>query len=168
MKYSIVCTLEKESQAEKVVHTLKQSGFDKTNISIMIPDKVEVRDMQHDKSGKSIAGISPNPAPTFNGSLAWLSPVGLITVPGVGPVVAAGPILTTLGKPGAQPEQNWVTKSLTTMGIQEQMAKDYEKKLTSGRIVLSVLAHQDKEALQAEEIFKSTGARDINRCGEFN
>ncbi len=165
MKYSIVCTVEKESQADKIVHTLKQSGFHKTDISLLIPDKTDVRDMQHEL-GKSHVGISPNPAPVLIGSLSWLSPVGLVAVPGVGAVVAAGPLLKILGKPAIQSGQNWVTQSLTAIGYQEPVAKDYENKLTSGRILLSVLTEKESEIQEAEQIFKSTGAKDISRCSE--
>ena len=168
MKQAVICIVPTESQADVIVSSLKDAGFCNTDISVLMPDKAGVRDMGHEKHSKAPEGTSTGAGAgaVVGGALGWLAGIGALAIPGVGPFVAAGPIMAALSGAAIGAATGGVTGGLIGLGIPEYEAKQYEGKLREGNILLSVHTENGDEAKRAEEIFKAAGAKDVKRTGE--
>ncbi|CAN5377721.1 membrane protein [soil metagenome] len=168
MKQAVICIVPTEVQAENIVDTLKVAGFLNTDISVLMPDRTGIRDLGTEKHSKAPEGTSAGAASgaVLGGALGWLAGIGALAIPGVGPFVAAGPIMAALSGAAIGAATGGVTGGLIGLGMPEYEAKQYEGKLRDGNILLSVHTDDNDQAKRAEEIFKNGGAKDITRSGE--
>jgi uncharacterized membrane protein len=168
MKQAVICLVPTESQAEKIVESLRVAEFFPSDISILMPDTTGVRDMGHEKHSKAPEGTSvgAGAGALVGGALGWLAGIGALAIPGIGPFVAAGPIMAALSGAALGAASCGVAGGLIGLGIPEWEAKQYESKLNEGNVLLSVHTEDGERVKIAEEIFKAGGARDIQLTAE--
>jgi len=168
MKQAVICIVPAESEAEKIVEALRMSGFSPSDISILMPDTTGVRDMGHEKHTKAPEGssVGAGAGAIVGGALGWLAGIGMLAIPGVGPFVAAGPIMALLSGAALGAAGCGIAGGLIGLGIPEWEAKQYESKLGEGNVLLSVHTEDGAEVKRAEEIFKVGGGKDIQRTPE--
>src|SRR6266851_7751956 len=154
--------------AEQAVDALRRAGFRNSDVSALLPDNVGTKDLAHEKSSKAPEGAATGGASggVLGGALGWLAGIGVLAIPGLGPFIAAGPIMSALAGAGAGAAAGGLAGALIGMGIPELEAKQYEGKVKSGNILLSVHAEDGREVTRAKEILKSCGAEDISYTGE--
>ncbi len=155
-------------QAEGAVDTLVNEGFFNDDISVLLPDAQGSRDFAHEKHTKAPEGTTTGVATggTIGGAIGLLAGIGAIAIPGVGPFIAAGPIMATLAGIGVGGAVGGLVGALVGMGIPEYEAKRYEGRIKSGGVLLSVHCDTSEEIKRAKQILERTGAEDIASAGE--
>jgi hypothetical protein len=153
---------------ENAVDALKMDGFRNTDISVLLPDNVGTKDFAHEKNTKAPEGAATGAGSgaVIGGTLGWLAGIGALAIPGLGPFIAAGPIMGMLAGLGAGGAVGGVVGSLVGLGIPEYEAKRYEGRIKDGGILLSVHCDKSDWVKKAEEVLKRTGAQDIASSGE--
>jgi hypothetical protein len=156
------------SSVEAAVNTLKTAGFRNTDISVLFPENVGTKDFAHEKGTKAPEGATTGAGTgaVIGGTLGWLAGIGALAIPGIGPFIAAGPIMAALAGVGAGGVIGGITGALVGMGIPEYEAKRYEGRIREGGILLSVHSDNSEWTKRAKEILENTGARDIASAGE--
>jgi hypothetical protein len=154
--------------AEDAVDTLKDAGFRNTDISVLFPDNQGTKDFAHEKQTKAPEGAVTGGASgaVIGGALGWLAGIGALAIPGVGPFIAAGPIMGMLGGIGVGGAVGGLTGALIGLGIPEYEAKRYEGRIKKGGILLSVHADDADWTKRAKNILEQTGAEDVASTGE--
>ena len=167
-KKSVFCIATSYNQAELIVDRLKIAGFSSNDISALFPEKGSTRDFAHKKSTKAPEGATAGAGTgaVLGGTLGWLAGIGALAIPGVGPLVAAGPIVAALSGAAVGGAVGGVAGALVGMGIPEYEAKRYEGKVKDGNILISVHAENSEEIDRAKEIFENAHAEDIATAGE--
>jgi hypothetical protein len=152
------------------IDELKSAGFRNTDISVLFPESAGTRDFAHEKSTKAPEGATTGAGTgvILGGALGWLVGVGALAIPGVGPFIAAGPIMTALAGAGVGGTIGGIAGALIGMGIPEYEAKGYEGQVKDGGILLSVHSDSSDWTKRAKEILKRTGAQDIASTGEVS
>lgn len=155
-------------QAERAVDTLLGAGFSNGAISVLLPDDQSTRDFAHKKDTKAPEGTTTGVTAggVIGGTLGVLAGIGAIAIPGVGPFIAAGPIMGGLAGLGVGGAVGGLIGALVGMGIPEYEAKRYEGRVKNGGVLLSVHCDTSDEIKRAKEMLKSTGAEDIATAGE--
>ena len=150
------------------VDELKSAGFSNTDISVLLPESAGTRDFAHEKNTKAPEGATTGAGTgvIVGTALGWLMGIGALAVPGVGPFIAAGPVMTALAGAGVAGTVGGIAGALIGMGIPEYEAKQYEGQLKNGGILLSVHSDNSNSTRRAREILKRTGAQDIAASGE--
>ena len=168
MKKAVFCIVSTEAQAIAIVEDLKASGFSNNDVSVLFPDKRGSRDFAHEQGTKAPEGATAGAGAgaVLGGALGWLAGIGTLAIPGVGPFIAAGPILAALSGAAVGAATGGVAGALVGYGIPEIEAKRYEGKVQGGNILLSVHAEDSKQVDRAKEIFKRHRAEDISDAGE--
>ena len=167
-KKSVFGLARDEAQACRIVDELKGAGFSNNDISVLLPDKGSTREFAHKKSTKAPEGAAAGAGTggVLGGVLGWLVGVGTLAIPGLGPFVAAGPIMAALSGAAVGGAAGGIIGSLVGMGIPEFEAKRYETRLREGRILLAVHSENSDETKRAKEIFERAGAEDIASSSE--
>jgi hypothetical protein len=167
-KKSIFCISTSRAQAEQIVDLLREEGFSNNDISALFPDKDTSRDFAHEKNTKAPEGAATGAGTggVLGGALGWLAGIGALAIPGVGPFIAAGPILAALSGAAVGAAVGGITGALIGMGIPEYEAKRYEGKIKQGNILISVHADNSDEIARVKKIYESSGAQDIATSGE--
>lgn len=170
MAKSVFCLSDNESQTEKIVQDLKAGGFSNNDISVLFPDKSGTKDFAHEKNTKVPEGAATGAGTggILGGALGWLVGIGALAIPGVGPFIAAGPIMAALAGAGVGAAVGGLTGALVGMGIPEYEARRYEGKIKEGNILISVHSEDRDEIKRAKEIFERNGAHDISYTEEKN
>ena len=155
-------------QAEQIANGLKAAGFSGDDISVLFPDKEGTRDFAHEQHTKAPEGAATGAGTggVLGGALGWLVGIGSLAIPGVGPFIAAGPIMAALAGAAVGAAAGGLAGALVVLGIPEYEAKRYEGKIREGNILISVHADDGNEVNRAKEIFKREGAEDISYTGE--
>jgi hypothetical protein len=153
---------------ENGVDALKAAGFRNTDISVLFPENVGSKDFAHEKGTKAPEGASTGAGTgaLIGGGLGWLAGIGALAIPGLGPFIAAGPIMAALAGAGVGGAVGGITGALIGMGIPEYEAKRYEGRVKEGGILLSVHSDNSEWTKRAKEILERTGAQDISSTGE--
>ena len=156
------------SQAERAVDALVQSRFSYADVSVLLPDNQRTRDFAHEKHTKAPEGTTAGAATggTLGGTLGFLAGIGALAIPGLGPFIAAGPIMGALAGIGVGGAIGGLVGALVGMGIPEYEAKRYEGRVKEGGILLSVHCATSEQVATAKDILKRTGAADIASTGE--
>ena len=167
-KSSVICIAKTESQAINIVDRLKAENFSSNDISVLFPDKSGTKDFAHEQHTKAPEGATTGGVTggVLGGALGWLVGIGALAIPGVGPFIAAGPIMAALGGAAVGGAVGGITGALIGLGIPEYEAKRYEGKVKNGNILISVHTEDRDEASRAKQIFKDAGAEDISSTGE--
>lgn len=162
-KKSVFCIARSQMEAERIVDRLKTAKFSNNDISVLFPDKGTTRDFAHEKSTKApegaVAGAGTGGA--IGGALGWIAGIGALAVPGVGPFIAAGPIVAALSGVAIGATVGGIAGGLVGMGIPEIEAKRYEGKVNDGNILISVHTENSEEITRAKDIFTKAEAKDI-------
>ena len=153
---------------ESAVDALRVEGFRNTDISVLFPENVGTKDFAMDKGTKAPEGATTGAGTgaVVGGTLGWLVGIGALAIPGLGPFIAAGPIMAALAGAGAGGAVGGLTGALIGMGIPEYEAKRYEGRVTKGGILLSVHSDSSDWTKKAKAILERTGAEDVSSTGE--
>ena len=167
-KKAVICIASSETQAEAIVDRLKSTGFSNSDISVLFPDKRGTKDFAHEHNTKAPEGATTGAGAggVVGGALGWLAGIGALAIPGVGPLVAAGPIMAALSGAAVGAAVGGLTGALVGMGIPEYEAKRYEGKIKGGNILISVHSEDSEQTKRAKAIFEEFGAQDISTTGE--
>jgi len=156
-------------QAEEAASELSSAGFASDSVSALLPDNEATRrQFAHEKNTKAPEGSATGAVAGgfVGGALGLLAGIGSLAIPGLGPLIAAGPIVATLAGAGAGGAVGTFVGSLVGMGIPEYEAKRYEGSVKDGGILLSVHCNSSEEVKLAKEIMERTGGQDIASAGE--
>src|SRR5713226_8505575 len=153
---------------ENAVDMLRQAGFRNTDISVLCPYNEGTKDFAAEKNTKAPEGTAAEASTgaVVGGTLGWLAGIGALAIPGLGPFIAAGPIMAALAGAGVGGAVGGITGALIGMGMPEYEAKRYEGRVKSGGILLSVHSDNSEWTKHAKEILEHTGAQDISSTGE--
>ena len=154
--------------AEEAVDHLRTAGFRSEDVSVLFPENLGNKDFAHEKNTKAPEGATTGgvSGAVIGGTLGWLAGIGALAIPGIGPFIAAGPIMGLLGGMGVGGAVGGITGALVGMGIPEYEAKRYEGRIREGGILLSVHADDSDWTKRARQILESTGAHDIGSTSE--
>ena len=157
-----------DAQAESIVRDLRTGGFSNDDISVLFPDRSGTRDFAHEQHTKAPEGAATGAGTggLLGGALGWLAGIGTLAIPGVGPFIAAGPILAALSGAAVGATVGGLTGALIGAGIPEYEVKRYEGKLASGNILISVHCGTRDECRRVRDIFERAGAEDVSDSGE--
>jgi hypothetical protein len=160
---SVFCIAVSNQQADTIVTQLKNNNFSNNDISVLFPDKDSTRDFAHEKNTKApegaVAGVSTGGV--IGGALGWIAGIGALAIPGVGPFIAAGPIMAALSGAALGAAVGGIAGGLIGLGIPEIEAKRYEGKVKAGNILISVHTENPEEITRAKDIFAKADAQDI-------
>jgi hypothetical protein len=153
---------------EEAVDALRNAGFRNTDISVLFPDNQGTKDFAHEKNTKAPEGATTGAGSgaILGGALGWLAGIGALAIPGLGPFIAAGPIMGALAGAGAGGAVGGLIGALVGMGIPEYEAKRYEGRVRQGGILLSVHADDSDWTKRAKQVLENTGAHDVSSTGE--
>ena len=156
------------TSVESAVDDLKAAGFRNADISVLFPENSGTKDFAHEKSTKAPEGATAGAGTgaVLGGGLGWLVGIGALAIPGLGPFIAAGPIVAALAGAGAGGALGGLTGALVGLGIPEYEAKRYEGRVKDGGILLSVHSDDSQWTKKAKEILEQTGAQDVSSTGE--
>ena len=157
-----------DGAAESAVDRLLAAGFTNRDISVLMPDAASSRDFAHEKNTKAPEGATTGVTAggAIGGTLGLLSGIGALAIPGVGPLIAAGPIMGALAGMGVGGTVGGIIGALVGMGIPEYEAKRYEGRVKDGGVLLSVHCDTSEEITKAKQMLEATGAEDISSSGE--
>jgi len=164
MIYTASCTANSETQVRSITSRLTSAGFQDSDISLLFPHEAPERRVeleQHTKAPEG-AAVGAGTGGAVGLALGWLAGLGTIAIPGIGPLIAAGPILAALSGAAAGAAVGGVTGTLVGLGIPEVEAKIYERKLKEGHFLITVHCRDEHEVDQATDIFRAEKARDIS------
>jgi uncharacterized membrane protein len=167
-KKSVFCLARSEEQAANIVESLRTAGFSNNDISVLLPDKSSTREFAHEKGTKAPEGAvtGAGTGGLLGGALGWLVGIGALAIPGLGPFIAAGPIMAALGGAAVGATAGGLVGALVGMGIPEYEAKRYEARLREGRVLISVHTENSDQTKMIKEIYERHGAEDIATAGE--
>jgi hypothetical protein len=168
MAQAVFCLARTEAQAITIVDRLKATGFSANDISVLFPDKTGTKDFAHEHHTKAPEGAAAGAGTggILGGALGWLVGIGALAIPGLGPFIAAGPIMAALSGAAAGAALGGIAGALIGLGIPEYEAKRYEGKVKEGHILISVHTENRTERTRAREIFEQLGAEDVADTSE--
>jgi hypothetical protein len=168
MAQAVFCIAKTEAQAITIVDQLKAVGFSANDISVLFPDKTGTKDFAHEQHTKAPEGAATGAGAgsVLGGALGWLVGIGALAIPGLGPFIAAGPIMAALSGAAAGAALGGITGALIGLGIPEYEAKRYEGKIKEGNLLISVHTEDSTERARAKRIFEQAGAEDIADTAE--
>ena len=154
--------------AEQAANALINAGFNSSEISVLLPENLGTREIGTEKATKAPEGTATGAGTgaVIGGTLGWLAGIGVLAIPGVGPLIAAGPIVAALTGVGVGGALGGITGALIGMGIPEYEAKRYEGRVREGGILLSVHSDNSEWTRKAKDILERTGAEDVSSTGE--
>jgi len=157
-----------QTSVERGVDALKGADFRNSDISVLFPESTGTKDFAHEKNTKAPEGATTGAGTgaLLGGGLGWLAGIGALAIPGLGPFIAAGPIMAALAGAGVGGTVGGLTGALIGMGIPEYEAKRYEGRIKEGGVLLSVHCDTSEEISTVEELLKQTGAEDISSAAE--
>lgn len=161
---SVYAITTSEGQALQIVDSLKDVGFSNDDISVLFPDKESTHQFAHEAHTKAPEGaaMGATTGGVLGGGLGLLAGIGALAIPGVGPLIAAGPLLAALSGAAAGATVGGIAGALIGMGIPEIEAKRYENRIAEGNILISVHTTTGDEVDRAKDILDRAGAQDIS------
>ncbi len=153
---------------EETIDELTSAGFRTEDISVLLPENEGTKDFAHEKNTKLPEGVATGATTggAIGGTLGLLAGIGALAIPGLGPFIAAGPIMGALAGLGVGAATGGFVGALVGMGIPEYEAKRYEGRVKQGGILLSVHCDNSDWVDRAKDILESTGAEDVASAGE--
>lgn len=155
-------------QAESIVTRLQSLGIQTSDVSVLFPDKAGTRDFAHEKNTKAPEGATTGGLAGMGvgGALGLLAGIGALAIPGVGPLIAAGPIMAALSGAAVGGATGGLIGALVGLGIPELEAKQYEGKVRAGNILISVHTENGDERARAKQALEEAGATDVSSTSE--
>lgn len=168
MSHSVMCIIPNEASASTIVPRLRASGFRDSDISIMFPDRSGDRHLGHSASSKAPEGATAGASAggVVGGVVGLLAGIGTLAIPGVGPFIAAGPIMAALSGIAVGATVGGVGGALIGLGIPEYEARRYEGRLAAGNVLLAIHVQDKNDIKVAKDILKDAGAEDISVSSE--
>jgi len=165
---SVLGIYASRSAVESAITHLREAGFASTDVSVLLPENLGAKELTTEKSSKAPEGTTAGSTSgaVVGGALGWLVGVGALAIPGLGPFIAAGPIMAALAGLGVGGAVGGFTGALIGLGIPEYEAKRYEGSLQKGGILTSVHCETSAEIDRAKDVLKRTGAEDISTSTE--
>jgi hypothetical protein len=159
-----------EASLRNGFEAFQTEGFRTTDISVLFPANEGTKDFAHEKGTKAPEGATAGAGvgAVAGGVLGWLAGVGSLAIPGVGPFLAAGPIMAALAGAGVGGTAGGMIGALAGAGIPEYEAKRYEGMVKEGGILMSVHCDNSEWTSKAKDILERTGAHDVSSTGEAN
>lgn len=157
-----------QAGVESGIEALQATGFRYTDVSVLFPENEGTRAFAHEKGTKAPEGATAGAGTgaVVGGGLGWLVGIGALAIPGLGPFIAAGPIMAALAGVGVGGAIGGLTGALVGMGIPEYEAKRYEGRVKNGGILLSVHSDSSDWTSKAKKILEATGAQDVSSTAE--
>ena len=185
-KPAVFALVDNEAQAQSAVSALESAGFLRSDISILTQSATgqglvsdidnglttetdpKNREVGHSNATKAPEGTTAGvlTGGTAGAIAGWLVGIGALAIPGVGPFIAAGPILAALSGAAIGATAGGLTGALVGYGIPEYEAKLYAGRLDKGNILIGVHAIDSKQASVAKKAFESVEAHDIKTTSE--
>lgn len=169
MSKAVIGIVDHTSQAESAVSELQRlPGIEVGDISVLLPDKGASRAFAHEHHTKAPEGAAAGAGAggLLGGTLGLLAGIGALAIPGVGPFIAAGPLLAALSGAAAGAAVGGISGALIGLGIPEIEAKSYEAKLRSGNVLVAVHTDSSDEQKAVREVLKRHGAHDVDVTSE--
>ena len=168
MSAAVFCVADSEARAERIVRELRDAGFAEESISVLFPDADGRRELAHEAHSQAPEDVATGlgTGALVGGTIGWLSGVGAIAVPGLGALVAAGPILATLSAATAGATVGGLAGALVGYAVPELEAKLYESELERGSFLISVHTTSVVQQDRARDVFAKNGATDISQREE--
>lgn len=168
MKKAVIGTVDTRAQAEQVVVELQKLGFTASDISVLFPDRKGTNDFAIEQGTKAPEGAAAGAGTggLLGGALGLLAGIGALAIPGLGPFIAAGPIIATLSGAAVGAGVGGLTGALIGMGIPEIEAKLYEGKVKSGKMLIAVHTDDAHQQKQAKAVFELADAKDVATMAE--
>lgn len=168
MKKAVFGIANSSDQAEMIVDRLKDYGFSNNDISVLFPDKSTTRDFAHEKHTKAPEGATAGGAAGMGvgAIIGGLAGFGSLVIPGLGPFIAAGPIVAALSGAAVGGAAGGLIGGLIGLGIPEYEAKRYEEKIREGNVLISVHTENSDERSRAKDILENSGAKDVATSSE--
>jgi len=156
------------NEVESAVTAMRAAGFSNSDVSVLLPENLGSRELVTEKGTKAPEGavVGASSGAALGGALGWLVGIGALAIPGIGPVIAAGPLVAALAGIGVGGALGGFTGVLVGVGIPEYEAKRYEGRLLKGGILVAVHCDTSDEIKRAKSIMEITGAEDIASSGE--
>lgn len=156
------------SGAEHCVDALLAAGFRADDVSVLAPDQKSTKELATEKNTKAPEGTTTGATAggAIGGTLGLLAGIGALAIPGLGPFIAAGPIMGALAGVGAGAAAGGLIGALVGMGIPEYEAKRYEGRVKDGGILVSVHCDDSEWVGRAKDVLKNSGAEDVSSAGE--
>lgn len=168
MKKSVVGIVATQAQAQRIVDEVQVIGVPNSEVSALFPDKGGTRDFAHENHTKApegaVAGVGAGGV--LGGTLGLLAGIGALAIPGVGPLIAAGPLMGALSGAAAGAAVGGLAGALIGLGIPELEAKAYEGKIRDGNLLLAVHASNSDQEKKIKDIFKRHDAKDVSVTSE--
>jgi hypothetical protein len=163
MKKAVMCIVQNQGHAESIVVELRHASVSDNDISVLFPNKAGTRDFAHERHTKApegtVAGVGAGGM--LGGAMGLLAGIGVLVIPGVGPLIAAGPLLAALSGAAAGATVGGITGALIGAGIPEMEAKRYEGKIRGGNFLISVHTDSRQNQRRVEAILRKARAGDI-------
>ncbi len=155
-------------EVEKAVDRLRKDGFNSNDISVVFPDRELNKEFAIEKNTKAPEGALTGGGTglVIGGILGWLVGIGTLAIPGVGPLIAAGPIVAALAGAGVGSAVGGIAGALIGLGVPELEAKRYEEEIKRGRILVSVHLASVGMAHQARKVLEDSGGKAVFLSGE--
>lgn len=168
MSKAVICIANSRDQAETIVNNLKSAGVQNTDISVLLPDRSGSRDFSHEHNTKAPEGatIGVGAGGVAGGVFGLLAGIGALAIPGVGPFIAAGPIMAALSGAAVGATIGGIAGALVGMGMPEYEAKQYEAKVKEGNILISVHTHDGDDTKMIKDVMEAAEAEDISVTSE--
>jgi hypothetical protein len=168
MSKAVIGIVRSEDQAQSILEDLRRERFPSSRVSVLFPDQASTRDVAHEKATKAPEGAAAGAGTggVLGGVLGWLVGIGTLAIPGLGPFIAAGPILAALGGAGVGAAVGGATGALVGLGIPEYEAKQYEARLKEGNFLIAVHTEDSEERKRAKEIFDRHKAESVSTVSE--
>src|SRR4051812_3821150 len=153
---------------ENAVAALKEANFRNADISVLFPENEGTKDFAHERNTKAPEGVATGATSgaVIGGTLGWLVGIGALAIPGLGPFIAAGPVVAALAGVGAGGAVGGIAGALVGFGIPEYEAKRYEGRVKNGGILVSVHSDNSDWTRRAKDILENAGATDISSTSE--
>jgi len=157
------------AQAERIVEQLRSAAFPSGAISVLLPAAGEIADGLDDGTSTkapegAVAGVGTGGL--IGGALGWLTGIGALAIPGLGPFIAAGPLMTALSGAAVGATVGGVAGGLVGLGLPDPDTERYESQLRAGRILVSVRATTPAGVEAAQRIFADNGAHEVSATSE--
>jgi uncharacterized membrane protein len=165
---AIIGLVSTQTQAESILDDLERGGIPSRDVSVLLPDKKGTRDFAHDKNTKAPEGAvtGASAGGVLGGTLGLLAGIGALAIPGLGPFIAAGPIMAALSGAAAGATVGGIAGALVGLGIPEIEAKQYESKIKNGNILMSVHVEDSDRIKAVKQILEAGGAKNVSSTSE--
>lgn len=168
MSKTVICIAKTQAHAETIVTRLKDEDISTADISVLLPDSSGNRDFafEHNTKAPEGATIGGSAGGLAGGVFGLLAGIGALAIPGVGPFIAAGPIVAALSGAAIGAAIGGIAGALVGMGVPEYEAKQYEGKVKKGNVLISVDTDDNEEAMRIKRIMENEQAEDVSITGE--